>query len=270
MTRKEIQTEVLKLSEGALETVTDLVLSFVYYQAVVWEKPTTHSVLYKAPQETEKFLKKVNYQTIKRAVRQLVSRGLVKKSADGEIILTEEGKDRFIYLFPGTTAAVQRKKGEIYLIFYDIANSSKTAREKLRQFLKKSNAVMIQESVFLSACDLREELAVFLKETKVSGQILVTKLGKESLLGKETIVGFLEKIYKLNDLNIRYKEFLKRFSSKKIQEISPFTLDFAFSNIYRGDPKLPTEFLPNDWFGDKALSLYKKHKNGILTLLEQG
>lgn len=251
-----------------LEAVTDLVLFFVYYQITVWEKPTTYTTLFKAPREAEKFLSRVSYQTIKRAIQQLVFRGLVRK-VDGGLVLTEKGKERFIYLFPATVTSALRNRGEIYLIFYDIANSSKFAREKLRRFLKNAKAIAIQESIFLSARDLRGELAAFLKETKMAGQILVTKLGKDSLLGKETIADFLVKVYKLEDLNNKYQEFLKKFSVKKSQKISPFTLEFAFNNIYNDDPKLPTEFLPENWAGNEALLLYRKYKRDILAMLEQ-
>ncbi len=205
MTRKEIQTEVLKLSEGVLETVTDLVLSFVYYQIVVWESPTTYSVLYKAPQETERFLEKVNYQTIKRAVDQLAFRDLVRKTEKG-LVLTEKGKNRLTYLFPGIEESEPRNKGEVYLIFYDISDSAKATRERIQRFLKNSGAVAVQESVFISTSNLREKLLTLLGETKISGQVLITKLGKDSLFGKENITDFLARVYKLDDLIGKYEE----------------------------------------------------------------
>lgn len=256
MTRKEIQTKVLKLSEGVLETVTDLVLSFVYYQIVIWERPTTYSVLYKAPQETEKFLEKVNYQTIKRAVDQLISRDLVRKTEKG-LILTEKGRNRLTHLLPGMEKSEPRKKGEVYLIFYDISDSTKVVREKVQRFLKNSGAIAVQESVFISTSNLREKLLTILGGTKISGQVLITKLGKDSLFGKENITDFLARVYKLDDLAGKYQKFLKIFSTQKRKNICLLALDFAFNSIYRNDPKLPAEFLPKNWPGYQALSFYQ-------------
>lgn len=257
MTRKELKAEVLKLSEGVLETVTDFVLSSIYYQVVVWEKPTTYSVLYKAPKETEKFLNKVNYQTIKRAVSQLIFRGLVKKQGKN-LVLTKTGEKHLLKLLPGLGRGEIRKKGEIYLIFYDISDLTEAAREKVRRFLKNSGAVSIQKSVFISTSNLREKFLTLLGETKISGQILITKLGKDSLIGEETIAVFLARVYKLDDLAQKYKNFLKTFSLKRKKRISPLTLSFAFNSIYRDDPNFPVEFLPKNWPGHEALFLYKQ------------
>ena len=105
----------------------------------------------------------------------------------------------------------------------------------------------------MSGYDPRKILEEFMKEHEVSGQILMTKLGKDSVIGGEGVGKFLRKIYKLEELEKEYTEFVKKHGKNESEGVI-----FAFNKIFRKDPKLPMEFLPDDWIGAKAREIYGK------------
>ena len=265
MKRRELQRQLLDMSEGLVESVTDLALHAVFYDLEVIKHPNTNTVLFRAWGVADKNLAKINYATIKRAVQQLTSKGLVVKEGE-RIIVTDFGKARLEKVFPSFGKDLSRLNGEVYLVSYDIRETTRHGRDVLRWWLKKFRAVMLQKSLFLVVTDLPEGLEKLIVEQKIEGEILITKLGKESLIGGKPIDLFLRSVYNLDQLGQQYLEFIGRFSKIKRQNLTPMLLDFSFNRIFKDDPNIPAEFLPADWVGFRAQNLYKKLKDNILTM----
>lgn len=255
MGKKSFKEVVLEVSDGLLGTVTDLLLSFVFYEIVVLERPTMYSVVVRAPQEMERMLTRINYKTIKRALAQLVSRGLIEKNGR-ELVITQKGSGRLRELLPSIGGKLTRQNGEVYLIAYDIFESTRRGRDQLRRFFKQQKLVSIQESIYLSVRDLHQEIEDFVREREIGGQILVTKLGRDSVIGGKGVAFFLQQAYRLDELATKYLDFIEKFSQTDQKRVSRIAVDFAFNRVYRLDPNLPEEFLPVDWPGKKAYELY--------------
>lgn len=260
-----MQKQILKTSEGLIESVTDLILHTIFYNLEVLEHPNTNTVLNRAAWVAEKNLSEINYRTIKRALEQLVRRDLVKKEK-GKIIITEAGKKRLEEILPSLGKELSRSEGEIYLISYDISETSRHGRDALRWWLKKIRAVMLQKSLFLVVSAIPEGLDNLILEYELEGEILIVKLGKDSLIKGKQISAFLKDLYKLDKLEEDYQKFIERFTGINKQDLTPMALDFSFNHILKDDPNLPVEFLPKDWAGFKARDLYLKLRNNILMI----
>lgn len=265
MERKELQKEVLKISEGLVESVTDLVLHSIFYYTEALEHPTMKTILTKAEWAADKDLAEINYQTLKRAILQLTNKGLIQKKKD-KIIITNAGKVRLEKVLPSFGKDLSRSKGEIYLVSYDINENSRRGRDILRWWLKKYHAVMLQKSLFLIVSKFPEGLENLILEHGMEGEVLIIKLGKNSLIGGKLVGDYIKDIFCLDQLEQEYSKFIERFLKMNKQNLTPVILDFSFNRILKDDPNLPSEFLPEDWVGFKARDLYAKLRNNILTL----
>lgn len=90
-------------------------------------------------------------------------------------LLTEEGLNQ---LFAGFPLLKHRQKpwdGNWRLVVYDIKESEKQMRERLRTELKRLGFVFIQKSVWLTPFSVEEDLKKFLRAQGLWGRILVFK-----------------------------------------------------------------------------------------------
>ncbi|MBI3559062.1 hypothetical protein HY085_01585 [Candidatus Gottesmanbacteria bacterium] len=265
MERKELREQILKASEGLIQSVTDLILHIIFYNLEVLEHPNANTVLNRAAWVAEKNLSEVNYQTIKRALQQLTSKGLVKKEKD-KITITEAGEERLEKILPSFGKDLSLSKGEVYLVSYDIRETTRRGRDILRWWLRKIRAVMLQKSLFLVVSAIPEGLENLILKYGLEGEVLIIKLGKNSLIKGRPIDIFLKDIYHFDQLKENYQKFIKKFSNISKQSLTPMVLDFSFNRILKDDPNLPIEFLPKDWIGFKARALYTKLRNNIFMI----
>lgn len=238
---------ILETTEGVLETVTDLVLVAIFFGVEFGRRPTIT-----AADRGLAHLDHINYQTLKKTTENLIDKKLVARKGES-LLLTGAGRARLGKMVLIENLEMSRQKGEVYLIIYDIANDEVNQRNNFRRCLLRNKMAKIQESVYLSGFDPRKILEDFMKEHKVSGQILVTKLGKDSIIGGQGINEFLWKVYKLEELEKEYLEFVEKYEKNESGGAI-----FAFNRIFKKDPGLPMEFLPDDWIGAKALEIYEK------------
>lgn len=89
----------------------------------------------------------------------------------------------------------------------------------------------------------------------IVGSILVSDIGKDGSVGDEKIEDLLIRVYHLDNLNNRYKEFIG--SCQKGAKVG-VNLYFSYLSILRDDPQLPFPLLPKWWKGDVAYNLFNK------------
>ena len=236
-----------------VETVTDYVLIAIFCFGGYLKSPYSVN---KTMETLGDLFGNYNYQTIKRALQNLNSKGLLLKSGGG-LKISPAGKEKVLEILPGLNAQNKRKQGEIFLITYDICEASKYGRQNIMRFLKRSGVYQVQESVYLTTKDLRSELSEIIESLHIKGAVLVAKLGADSFFGDKTTKEYLSKIYKLDDLNDRYCDFID-FIKKPSQKLSRLHINFLFNRIFKNDSRLPDEFLPDNWHGKEALKLYQK------------
>lgn len=254
--KRETRDKILEVTEGILSTVVDIALWELFYLAEFGASFSSREA-YGASYRSDRLIEKINYETIKRAIREAKRQGLVSfKGARKRPVpeITEAGKRRLEAILPH----YDKKRvwdGKIYLVIYDIPETKKHDRELLREYLKRIGAGMVQESVWLTPYDPRGTLQDFLDTYQLHSLVLISILGKDSSIGEENLTSLIKRVYKLDKLNERYQEFLEEFSNKQAS-ISP--IYFSFISILNDDPQLPFSLLPSDWVGDKAFYVFKK------------
>ena len=251
---KKLRSLVVQASEGIVERMTDLVLFNLFLFASSFGKGKSSRGAYQALVEANQALAKFNYQTLKNAVGHLRRRGLITSLKEGEI--TAAGRRRLRQILP----RFEEKRtwdGSLYLVTYDIPESRRVSRERLRQYLKSLGMGMVQRSVWVTPYNPTRILAEFVKENGLEKEmIIVAKIGRDGFVGEKGLREFLWEIYGLEELNERYRQFLEKF--KTAGEESRFQVAVGFWSILKDDPQLPWELLPEDWLGKKAYRLYKQ------------
>jgi len=262
MKKKELKEVVLKVSEGIIANLTDLVLAQLFFGLEF--SSTRQHTLYdadKALERTYDDLTRINYQQIKQTIYYLKRKGLVKYIKREKILLpkiTTEGKRRLENLIPVYDARRIWDK-RIYLVAYDIPETKKKDRDVFRRYLKRIGCGLLQASVWLTLYNPKEILREFIKERGLKGQVLISDLGEDGSIGEEDLKELVARVYDLDKLDQRYLEFYQEWRSKnKLSNSEKARINFSFYSILTDDPQLPFDLLPEDWIGDKAYKLLKK------------
>ncbi len=247
---------VLKATDGLIGSAVNTVLWFIYLQGasigVSKSSYGAHQMFRGAHEALEEF----NYESFKQIISKLRRQGYIKKApySKTELEITKIGKERIAALLP-VYQTTRPWDGYLYLISYDIPEIRHTSRDLLRRYLKTVGCARLQESLWITPYNPRKLLDDFMRERGIDGTVLVSKLGKDGAVGEEGLQGLLERVYGLQSLNDRYKDFISLASQKSIQK---FQLAVEFHHIIVDDPQLPFELLPKNWSSERANSLYLK------------
>lgn len=244
--KKNITKIVLKVSDGILASLTDLVLWNLFYFAEI--SPLGHPTnLRKAEYFAYRNLEKFNYESIKRAFYNTKSKGWVKE----DLTLTEEGKKRLESLTP-VYFGKKKWDGNWYLVSYDIPEKKKRRdRDILRENLKRLGLGEMHASLWVSPFNFLPEIEKIVKEYQLSPFVILAISDK---VGKEVSKVLANKIWGLDRINKVYKKIVEQAKKK-----SPDNLVFEYFSILQRDPQLPSKLLPSDWAGEEAFFLFKKY-----------
>ena len=259
-----IKKEILRVTDGVLGTLTDLVLGYFFFsfEASVGGCKTIGQVCH-AIDRAYSDLEVLNYRKIRRAVQYLRERGLLEFVKDETIIkplVTKKGRQRLGEIFPVYEEKRPWDK-KVYFIFYDVPERNRRARDFLRDFLKKLRCGKVQASVWATFYNPIDLLSEFQEEKKIPGSIIVSCLGKGGYISGETVREFAVRVFKLKRLNDRYREFVEEY--KGVREVeNKFKLALDFYSVLKDDPQIPFELLPDDWKGDEAYRIFKRLSGG--------
>ena len=212
--------------------------------------------VHEAFREADEILQKVNHHTLSATWYQLTKKRLLTYNKRRGIFtaeITDFGKKRLLQKFPVYHQKRPWDK-KIYLVTYDIQSKANTKRDKLRGFLNKIGCKMIQESTFLTPYNPRQLINDFDNKYKIPGTIIVSDVGQDGGVGETDIKDLLVKLYSLEKLNDRYKNFIKNARKQNDKRM----LLFEYLSILKDDPQLPFALLPNEWSGNNAYKIYEK------------
>lgn len=245
--RKKYKRIVRQASEGLVSTVADLVLFQVYLIGSSVGKGNTSRDYYRMFQESSDTLDEVNFKTFQQAFQRLKRKGLIAAVKDEVYFgpkLTKQGLKRLNQLIP-TYNKKRPWDRRVYLITYDVAEERGHLRDELREVLRRIGAAYLQDSVWLTPYNPRGILETFVEENSLHGSIIVSDTGTDGAVGNKSLKELIREIYDLDELNDRYKDFLRDPSNAS-----------HYLSILKDDPQLPFELLPSDWRGDEAYEIY--------------
>jgi DNA-binding transcriptional regulator PaaX len=253
---------VKELTEGLFSSFCDFLLYwFLLLPVSSLGKSKTSVAVYQMFRDADRLHHDINYQTFKNAYIKLRRKGLIRsiKEWRNKKIATKEGIKRLKSILP----FYDEKRfwdGNLYLVQYDIPRKQNHLRNWLRDWLlKKLRAIFLQESLYLIFFNPQELIANFLKDKPhFQGNILISKLEKDGILGEEKIEDFLWRKTGLEELNAEYQNFIDKYKNKKIKEVNLGEVFREFFSILNKDPQIPFELLPKHYLGDEAYLLFLK------------
>lgn len=213
---------------------------------------------------------------------QLVSRSLkanlidkVEKKGEIYMRITSEGKKVIQRDFPMLLLQNKHWDGRWRIIMFDVEEVNKKARNRLRRKLKELGFGMLQKSVFISPHDLLRDFSEFAQASGIKDYLYLLETHK-LVAGPER--EFANRIWRLDDLNERYKDIVAQIDkiknshlfsiddrSKKSDSGAKENMQKTCANIRNNwlkividDPFLPKMFLPKPWYGEIAKKLVKE------------
>ncbi len=252
---KELSRAALALSEGLFSHAVDMTLWLFAYMGES-SMPYAYGKTWKARVAADEFLSEINYEVIKNAIITAKKRGYVKtvrRNAWPEI--TKEGKNRLAAIIPKYDE--QRAwDGRLHLVTYDIEETRAIDRQILREHLRRIGCGRLQDSVWITPYNPINTLREFIEKRGLRGMVIVSDMGKDGSIGEEDVRGLIVRVYQLEELNDRYKEWLEEFDGETIDRWAVM----LFLSILKDDPQLPFSLLPKWWKGDVV---YKKVKSWL-------
>lgn len=242
---------VLRLTDGLVGTVTDFLLLNLYFLINAGSIKTMGDA-WRVVEEVHDTLDVLNYQTIKKALYNLSSKGFVADLKTIEI--TKLGKQRIEELIP-TYKPKRPWDGHIYLVSYDVPTKHNKLRDVLREYIRRTGGALLQESLWINPYNPSLLLKEFVETHDIPGTVLVSKLGSDGAIGEETLPDLIVRVYNLDELAARYEDFLETYRRPKGIPKTKITIDYL--SILKHDPQLPFELLPKDFPDQKAWERYQ-------------
>jgi len=204
-------------------------------------------------------------QNFARSLSRILSVGDIEKiEKNGEVYfrLTSKGLKNLKESIPIFKFDQKAWDGYWRIVIFDINEKNKNQREALRDKLLSLGFGMWQKSVYITPYKIEKEINEYFQTNKMESSC-VCLVAKRSDMGDDRQLA--EKIWRLDDLNDEYEEFIfqcQKFLDEEYngkEELSEFKKLWQwYKDLILKDPHLPEELLPSDWKGNKAKELFKK------------
>lgn len=256
MSSKSYREKILGVTKGVLSTLSDYLLIQLYFGAEVMTSGYGSHRVYQASERAweDFFDSKGGSKVVRQNFYKLRSRGLLSPTSDGNQAITKAGWKRIKAAIPFYDER-RAWDGKVYLVTFDIPEERKSQREFLRNYLKKIGCGMLQLSVWVTPYDPRAILRSFVERAGLEGLVLVADVGKDGSIAGESIPGLMQRVFKLGELDSRYRDFVDKHGPGRGKD--PQELRFDFLSILGDDPQLPFSLLPKGWLGEKAYTIYQ-------------
>jgi DNA-binding transcriptional regulator PaaX len=251
-----MNNDVNKILENIFAYAFDKCLWSVFYLNYL-EIPLSPYYTSKSSIEADKLLEKYNFSTLKNSICEAKRRGLIQKTGRGIKSMPEitaAGKARLSALLPKYDDKRVWDK-TLYLLTYDIPEKRHSDRDKLRNFARAIGCSRLQDSVWVTPYDPRQLTDDFIRQNHIFGTIIVSNIGRDGSIGNEDIIGLICRVYKLAEINVRYENWIQKFSNRSSDQLALL----EYFGILKDDPQLPFSLLPSWWKGDTAFNLIKSH-----------
>ena len=242
---KKTRELVSKISNGVLNSLIDFALFGVYYCAEMGSMEG--GSLYQKFRRIDRDFEKFDSQSLRSALGRIKSKGWL----DDNLKLTDKGQKRLDAVLPEHEKKAKWEE-KWYIVAYDIPEHKRLYRDILRNALKNLGFGRLHKSLWISPFNFLGDVEDLAKKYKISRFVL---LAVSNRLGREDSAFLAERIWKLDEVNEAYEEYIEKAKEGKL---SPQEKIFSYLIILKNDPQLPKELLPENWFGEEANKIYKK------------
>jgi len=251
--KEQLKRKINDVSWGIAKNLTDFTLFFLFLSSSMAFRG---KYAQKGVKDLFESSQDIDWEKIRKVLTKLKKEGIVSytRSRVIEPEITNLGIKRLKKSLPSYDLKRPWDK-KVYLITYDIPETERKGRDFLRDFLIDIGCGMLQASVWLTPYSPKKLVSAFVKQRKIKGSIIVSDIGKDGSIGKEDLRELLSKVYELEKLNEKYREFLENINNGKIKKSH---LGFAYLSILKDDPQIPFELLSDGWLGEKAYFIYRK------------
>lgn len=238
--------KVKKFKEKVISSIVDTALCSLFF-GIGFAGSGAANQKIKTEKAVDEMFSAVNYESIKRALRYLKRKGLIDyiKEENNLPIITAQGKQKLESLIPKYNET-RTWDSRIYLVIYDIPRERNMIRNYLRDYLIKIGCGKLQDSVWLTPYNPKKLIEEFVEKYKLDlDSIIISSIGKDGTIGNLDLSDLVEKVYKLQEINQKYEQFLVTKNP------------ILFINALSIDPQLPFDLLPSYWVGDDAFNVFK-------------
>lgn len=257
--RRDRSREFLMLTERVFEHSVDATLGLLAYVTSLSLPIIVDTPTFQARIDSEAFLQTVNYETIKNALITARRKRYIIRRRHAMPEITREGLQRLRDTIPQYNE-IRAWDGRLHIVSYDIPEKRRKARDQLRIQLRRLGCAMMQASVWLTPYNPIDTLRQFIADKGIDGTVLVSDLGRDASIGEETIENLIIRLYGLEAINARYKEWIDAYNSEQMS----FESYIRYLAILKDDPQLPFALQPTWWKGDRAYRLIKPIISSLL------
>ncbi|MBI3576916.1 hypothetical protein HY086_02685 [Candidatus Gottesmanbacteria bacterium] len=253
---RKLGNAIVGLADTTFGTAVDTTLFLLFACLATSTVKTTYDS-FRVVEEVDALRNRFNYASIKRAIYGLTHQKLISRSPSRsslDIAITDLGKKRLASIIP-TYQTKRPWDGFVYLISYDIPTKLNHARDLLREHIKTTGGVKLQESLWINPYNPSLLLEEFANLHNIPGTILVSKLGHDGAIGEEELTDVIVRVYELNKLTERYNEFIATY--KDTPKVKSTALLYDYLTVLKDDPQLPFALLPKNFPADTAYRLAK-------------
>lgn len=190
--------------------------------------------------------------TIRAAVNHLLESGDIEKivlNGTAHFSLTVKGFKTITYRFSRQYNALRTHWDRKWrIIIFDIPESQRKKRAKVRKILTKFNFGRLSNSIYISPFD---NLKLVEEKIKDLGRNIRVFVFEASAIGNEKETALIA--FNLKELSGKYKSWLRKVKDPG-QEID--ILVSYYDRVLRSDPALPLDLLPDNWPFIKTWSIF--------------
>ncbi len=267
---KVVSRAALALTEGLFSHTVDLSLWLMVYMGELSIPFGTYGKAWRAAGAANRFIEEINYDVIKHAIVTARRYGYLAKTTGRKSwpSITTAGRKRLSSVIPRYDEE-RVWDGRLHLVTYDIPEERADDRYLLREYIKRIGCGRLQDSVWITPYNPIDLLRTFMRQHELEGTIIVSDVGKDGAIGDEDIRALVSRVYNLEALNDRYRDWLK-----DADDGVDHWLVIRFLSILKDDPQLPFAILPPTWNGEKAYHRVKSHldpyQKNVVNLLPTG
>lgn len=259
--KRAVKQEIMSLSAGLARTAIDIVVLVAGLSGgmFLYGSRRKDKYVYKNVGRAVSFADRVfdRYcaSRLRQALSRAMSKGLLIRTGRGVFSLTVNGQRRLQELLPSYKKQ-HSWDGVLWIIIYDIPEVTLRKRNAFREYLEEIGCRMVQESVWLSVKDPRQWVTPFVAEHRLTGQVLISRLGRDGSIGDEDTNTLVQKLFRIRQLERQYQRWIHAVRQTPIDDRQKHIVRFL--GIVHDDPILPKELLPSSWVGDEARELFEQ------------